>query len=103
LRRNPIGIAEPSGHQQLGARWMNIILLPLVAFDRRGNRLGNGAGFYDRALAFRARRRHWRGPLLLGLAFSAQAVDHIDREPHDVPLDGVITENGPMLFARSRS
>lgn len=102
LRRNRIGIAEPSGHQQLGARWMNIILLPLVAFDRRGNRLGNGAGYYDRALAFRTRRRCWRGPLLLGLAFSAQAVDHIDREPHDVPLDGVITEKGLMLFAQDR-
>ena len=102
LRRNRLGISEPSGHQQLGARWMNIILLPLVAFDRRGNRLGNGAGYYDRALAFRARRRWWRGPLLLGLAFSAQAVDHIDCEPHDIPLDGAITENGPMLFAPGR-
>lgn len=102
LRPNRIGILEPTGHRQLGARWMNIILLPLVAFDRRGNRLGNGAGYYDRALAFRARRRCWRGPLLLGLAFSAQAVEHIDREPHDVPLDGVITENGLTLFPSDR-
>ena len=102
LRRNRIGIAEPSGHHQLGARWMNIILLPLVAFDRRGSRLGNGAGYYDRALAFRARRRYWRGPLLLGLAFSAQGVDHIDREPHDIPLDAVITETGMMLFPREQ-
>ena len=102
LRRNRIGIAEPSGHHQRGARWMNIILLPLVAFDRRGTRLGNGAGYYDRALAFRARRRYWRGPLLLGLAFSAQGVDHIDHEPHDIPLDGVITEQGLTLFAQDR-
>jgi 5-formyltetrahydrofolate cyclo-ligase len=103
LRRNRLGISEPSGHQQLGARWMNIILMPLVAFDARGNRLGNGAGYYDRALAFRARRRWWRGPLLLGLAFSAQGVDPIEHEPHDIPLDGVITEKGLMLFAQDRT
>ncbi len=102
LRRNRLGIDEPTGQHGLGARWMNIVLLPLVAFDARGNRLGSGAGFYDRVLAFRARRRHWRGPLLLGLAFAAQGVDHIDHGPHDIPLDGVITEQGLTLFARDR-
>jgi 5-formyltetrahydrofolate cyclo-ligase len=102
LRPNRIGILEPTGHRQLGARWMNIMLLPLVAFDHRGTRLGNGAGYYDRALAFRARRRQWRGPLLLGLAFSAQAMEHIDREAHDIPLDGVVTEKGLVFFAPDR-
>jgi 5-formyltetrahydrofolate cyclo-ligase len=102
LRRNRLGIDEPTGQHSRSARWMNIILLPVVAFDARGNRLGSGAGFYDRALAFRVLRRHWRGPLLLGLAFSAQGVDHIDHEPHDIPLDGVISEKGLTLFAQDR-
>lgn len=71
----------------------DIILMPLLGFDKAGTRLGYGGGYYDRTLAFLRKR-----PMLVGLAFSAQALDHIPREPHDIPLDAVVTENGVEFF-----
>ncbi len=98
LRRNRFGIAEPSGHRSCGTRWMHIVLLPLVAYDSHGNRLGSGAGFYDRALRFRQLRSSWHGPLLLGLAHSAQYQTDITSGPYDVPIDAVVTEKGITWF-----
>ncbi|RLQ88707.1 5-formyltetrahydrofolate cyclo-ligase [Notoacmeibacter ruber] len=74
----------------------DIILLPLAGFDRMGNRLGYGAGHYDRAIA----RLHEEGrtPRLIGIAFATQQLPHIDAEPHDVPLEAVLTENGLRRF-----
>jgi 5-formyltetrahydrofolate cyclo-ligase len=92
------GLFEPAGYNSVKARWLNIVLLPLVAFDRNGNRLGSGAGFYDRALAYRRLRRYWRGPLLVGLAFDVQEIDSIEATVHDIPLDAVITESGWRFF-----
>ena len=76
------------------ARWFDLVLVPLVAFDDEGNRLGRGAGFYDRHFSFLLRRRIWRRPLLLGLAFELQRVPRLDAKPSDVPLWGVVTERG---------
>lgn len=97
-RPNRLGLIEPKGQRYLYARWLNVVFMPLVAFDDNGNRLGSGAGFYDRALAFRRLRRHWRGPLLIGLAFSAQQVESITATAQDIPLDAVITERGWRFF-----
>lgn len=72
-------------------RKMDVILLPLLGYDARGTRLGQGGGHYDRALGF---SRSLRRPLLLGFAYAAQKTDTLPREPHDVRLDGVITEKG---------
>jgi 5-formyltetrahydrofolate cyclo-ligase len=94
LRRNRWGLLEPTGHDACAARFFHWILLPLTAFDSAGNRLGSGAGFYDRALAFRRHRKSWRGPRLLGLAFEAQSVEHIATHAHDIRLDGIVTERG---------
>ncbi len=80
---------------------MTLILLPLVAFDASGNRLGMGGGHYDRALQFRRRRSHWRGPLLVGLAFDVQQSEPLPIERWDVRLDAVITESGIRWFGRS--
>jgi 5-formyltetrahydrofolate cyclo-ligase len=102
-RINRYGIPEPDTPQRLGARWMQIILVPLVGVDAAGNRLGMGAGFYDRALEFRRWRTHWRGPRLVGIAHSSQQVEAIPFAPHDIPLDAVITERGVSLFRRPRS
>ena len=70
----------------------DIVLTPLAAFDGAGNRIGYGAGHYDRALA--AMRGRARDPLLVGLAYAAQEVEAVPAEPHDVPLDGVLCETG---------
>jgi len=97
-RRNRYGIVEPATAKRETAAFLEIIFLPLVGFDSQGNRLGMGAGFYDRALAFRRRRRHWRGPLLVGLAYAHQEVPVIEASPTDVAIDAVVTEQGIRFF-----
>ena len=71
----------------------DVILVPLLAFDKLGTRLGYGGGYYDRTLAVLGHR-----PKLIGFAFSAQELDHIPRLAHDVPLHAVITEQGARFF-----
>jgi 5-formyltetrahydrofolate cyclo-ligase len=94
LRFNRLGIAEPEGRDTIGARWLDLVFLPLVGFDAHGMRLGMGGGFYDRAFAFRRTRQVWRGPKLIGIAYELQRVPRIESEPHDVLLDAVVTEKG---------
>jgi 5-formyltetrahydrofolate cyclo-ligase len=94
LQYNRLGIAEPQGSATLGARWLDVVFLPLVGFDRSGVRLGTGGGFYDRALAFRHLRRVWHAPRLVGLAYAFQEVASIGAAPHDVLMDAVVTEEG---------
>lgn len=68
----------------------DVIIAPLIAFDRAGGRLGQGAGYYDRTLA--ALRAKAMPPAYVGLAFSIQEADHVPQEPHDQRLDGILTE-----------
>ena len=97
LRRNRYQIGEPISGRSIAAPAMTMVLMPLVGFDDAGNRLGNGAGYYDRWLAF---RRDTRGaPLLVGVAFECQRCALIEPQAHDVPLDAVVTENGLQVFA----
>jgi 5-formyltetrahydrofolate cyclo-ligase len=92
---NVFGIAEPrapAARRQPVMR-LDAVLLPLVGFDRRGHRLGMGAGFYDRALRRRKdASRAWKRPRLIGIAFSVQELPAIDAAPWDVPVDCVVTE-----------
>lgn len=93
LRTNRYGIPEPATIAgSLSARWLDLVILPLVAFDATGSRLGSGAGYYDRALSYRALRRHWHRPRLIGIAYDFQRVDALVRKPWDVPLSLVITD-----------
>ncbi len=94
-----LGITEPEGSQFIGARWLDVVFLPLVGFDSRGVRLGAGGGYYDRAFAFRRWRQVWHTPQLIGLAYSFQQVEHIASAAHDVLLDAVITEKGVIRCA----
>ena len=71
----------------------DVILMPLLGFDKRGTRLGYGGGYYDRTLERLSKR-----PRLIGLAFAAQELEDIPREAHDVPLDIIITEDGARHF-----
>lgn len=96
FRRNRFGIPEPvvERWQLVGAASLDAVLVPLVGFDSAGNRLGMGGGFYDRTLAFRHHRSHWRKPVLIGVAFEVQRVPSLVRNPWDVPLDYTVTESG---------
>jgi 5-formyltetrahydrofolate cyclo-ligase len=80
--------------ESISPRWLDLVLVPLVGFDAHGNRLGMGAGFYDRHFAFLRHRRAWKKPLLLGIAFEAQRMERFAEAAHDVPLWGVVTERG---------
>lgn len=75
-----------------------IMLVPLAAFDRFGNRIGYGAGYYDRAIA-RLYDRNIR-PRLIGVAFDCQEVAGIPVEPHDIPLGEILTESGLHPFPK---
>ena len=70
---------------------LDLVLLPLVGCDDAGGRLGMGGGFYDRSLAYLARRQHWRKPTLLGLAHECQKVERLAQASWDVPLAGTVT------------
>jgi len=99
LRRNWYGIDEPEHQPALGIApgHLDIILTPLVGFDRHGHRLGMGAGYYDRALRRRlAGTGAWRRPRIVGVAFACQETGTIAAAPWDVPLDLVVTERGVL-------
>ena len=95
MQDGPFGARIP-----VSGRWMDpeVLIVPLVAFDAAGNRLGYGGGFYDRTLeALRARR----STLAVGFAWAAQEAESLPIEPTDQPLDAIITELGARVFAHS--
>lgn len=100
LKINRFGILEPDIHpgKRVTARQLDLILMPLVAFDIAGNRLGMGQGFYDRSLKFLNHRKFWRRPLLSGIAYDFQCVKKIDSEPWDIPLHCAITDQRLIKF-----
>ena len=77
---------------QLGILLTAIILVPLVAFDAQGNRLGRGGAFYDASLASMRHRCHLKRPRLIGLAHECQRVERLDTDSWDIPLEGVLTD-----------
>ena len=93
-RQHSFGMHEPEGTDFHPARFLDTIFCAGVGFDARGGRLGHGAGFYDRALAFRSIRRHWRGPRLVGVAYAFQVVPRIPMTATDIRMDHVVTEFG---------
>ena len=86
------GYPEPplQGRRITPAWAIDLILMPLVAFDSNGHRIGMGGGFYDRTLAFTATSQ--RRPILIGLAHSCQQLQQIDVQPWDIPLDAIATD-----------
>lgn len=95
-RKNRYGILEPDvpPGSLATAGELDLVLAPLVAFDRRGGRLGMGGGYYDATFAFLGSRRCWHAPKLVGVAYSFQEVPHIQGDPWDIPLSAVVTERG---------
>jgi len=96
LRRGPLGLRQPARSRPCrAARRMEMIVLPLLGFDAQGQRLGNGGGYYDRALAG---PRPGRRPLLVGYAYAAQELALLPAEAWDVRLDAVVTERELRRF-----
>ena len=91
FRQNRFGIEEPIFSPLLCAHRMDVILMPLVGFDKHKNRLGMGGGFYDKTLSFHNKLKEFRVPKLFGLAFDSQEVDRLTSQPWDVPVDGIVT------------
>jgi 5-formyltetrahydrofolate cyclo-ligase len=99
---NRFAIPEPmpSRRPPHHAWHLDLLLVPLVAFDSRGNRLGMGGGYYDRTLSYLRDRRHWRRPRIIGLAHALQRVDALPKNAWDIPVDGVITEREMHRFTQ---
>lgn len=94
LTNNRFGIPEPQvpASELRNAESMDVILLPLLAFDRSGHRLGTGGGWYDTSLAFLRDLPRPGTPLLVGIGYAFQEVAKVPSEAWDVPLDYVATE-----------
>jgi 5-formyltetrahydrofolate cyclo-ligase len=93
LQRGAYGILEPLKDWPLA--YPKILLVPLLAFDTSGHRLGYGGGYYDRTLDFLRANSTVRA---IGVAYAGQEVPELPHEAHDHPLDAVITENGVREF-----
>jgi 5-formyltetrahydrofolate cyclo-ligase len=89
---NRFGIAEPPFEERniIAPEALDLVIMPLVAFDSKCHRLGMGGGFYDKTFSFK--RTHSMTPKLIGLAYEFQRVERVPKSNLDVLLDSVITE-----------
>jgi len=94
MQLNRFNITEPDAHPKhwLKPQQLDLILMPLVGFDKTGNRLGMGGGFYDRSLHFMHFRKTSYKPYLVGLAHELQCIEKLPHQAHDVPLKMIVTE-----------
>jgi len=94
LKFNRFNILEPvcQPSEWKTASQLDLLLLPLVAFDTRGNRIGMGGGYYDRTLAYLRHRQFWKKPTLVGLAHEIQKAGQLDKQSWDIPLNFIVTE-----------
>ena len=95
--RGSFGIPEPVDGEVVAFADHGAVLVPLTAFDGRGHRLGQGGGFYDRALASLPSGAGAVRPVAIGVAYSFQQVDRVPQDRWDVPLDAVATDAGIVI------
>ncbi|HWU77426.1 MAG TPA: 5-formyltetrahydrofolate cyclo-ligase [Rhodanobacter sp.] len=94
VQPNRYGIPEPTDTSELLEPFqLDLVLVPLLGFDRRGNRLGHGGGYYDRSFAFLNEQVRPTEPLLVGIGYAFQELPQLDECDWDVPLDFVATEH----------
>ncbi len=93
--RGSFGIPEPAGGEVVGLEEHDAVLVPLTAFDGQCHRVGQGGGFYDRALASLVPGAD--RPAAIGVAYSFQQVAEVPRDSWDVPLDAVVTDTGIVI------
>lgn len=99
LSASSYGILEPESSPAILATELDFVLMPLLAFDQNGRRLGMGGGFYDRCFAFKLKPGR-NQPLLIGVAHQFQRVACLNAQSWDVPLDAVVSEQAFINFKR---
>lgn len=101
LKKNHFNIPEPafSANSIISPSDLDLVLVPLVGFTDKGQRLGMGAGFYDKSFSFLLTPPRSTHPFLLGLAYEWQKLESFAENSWDVPLDAVITEK-KIYFCR---
>ena len=92
LEQNRLGIWEPSRGRIIEPEKLDLVIAPTVAFDAKNNRIGMGAGYFDRCFAFLRHRKHWLRPKLLGVAFHCQKVEEITPNAWDIRLYRIVTD-----------
>lgn len=104
LAPNRYGIPEPTDDApRCAARELDVVFVPLLGFDRRGNRLGMGAGYYDRTFAFLHGAARPAQPVLVGIGYHFQELPALTPQPWDVPLDFIATERELIACTEPRS
>ena len=99
LAGNRFSIPEPvePARRRIRPMSLDLVLFPLVAFDGRGNRLGMGAGYYDKTFEAARRRTAWPGPKRIGVAYEVQCVNALPAAVWDVPLDAIVTDRAVRI------
>lgn len=93
LHLGAFSIEEPDGDETYDISGIDMVVVPAIAYDRHGNRVGRGKGYYDRLL-------HDTRAIKVGVAYDFQLIDDIEAVPHDVAVDYVITERGIIRTSR---
>lgn len=86
LEIGSFNIYEPMGENTYDISIIDMIIVPAIAYDRNGNRIGRGKGYYDRLL-------QKASALKIGVGYDFQLISHINSEPHDIPVDIIVTPN----------
>jgi len=86
MKKGAYGIPTPENTEQVD---IDVMMVPMLGFDSQGYRLGYGSGYFDRTLA--VIKPH---PLVIGIAFEISRIDSVDPQPHDIPMDLIVTETG---------
>jgi 5-formyltetrahydrofolate cyclo-ligase len=97
LFENYFGLREPPPFRNGIKPWaLDLVLMPLVGFDRQGNRLGMGGGFYDRTFSFKQKTSPFQhlsaSPILMGVAHQCQEIESLQQQDWDIPMDWVATD-----------
>lgn len=100
-RIHSLGMKQNHHRRLLWARELDVIICPLVAVDKNGNRMGMGGGFYDTTLG-KSHQAGLKKPLKIGWCYDFQVVEQLERQVWDVPLDGLITPSGLRWFKRNQ-
>ena len=83
------GIKEPDNKVLVDTNSIDLVIVPGVAFDKKGNRIGRGKGYYDKLLS----DKHFKAIMKIGCAFGFQIIDSVPMECHDIKIDGVVCED----------